>query len=273
MFRNPPETMVAVINSADREPDAPGSGHQSSSSNFFFKLPGWPSSATRIVVLQASIPKTYYLIENGLNSITVKESNGLIDRYFSVDMASGNYNAVSFRALFAAALTSHSAASGFGLLYSITLPNRLREVETGKMTFRAQGPATATFITSDHSINEQLGLDPNKEYPFVAGFLTSGNVCNFNLHSQLFIRSDICQNVQDCILQDIYTVDSITSSYIVFTNMAPGLSSKKLDGEARLVPSPSAQIAPRSYHFWLTDGASRVINLHGIDMSFTVLIY
>lgn len=255
---------VFTVNSGLRD-----SEHGGTASNFFYKFPLFATTASRIVVLTASIPKTYYLVEE--NSLLVTE----FDRSFEVKMPRGNYNAVSFRGTFSSLLTSGSATSGYGFLYSIDSVRTLRTVDTGLMTIRVQGNTLNVFnsegvsdimqiqpiFTVNESLHEQLGLYPNVTYTFANNSLTSVHVCNFNLLSQLFLRSDICKNSQDNILQDIYAVSNITNSYIVFENKSPMISSKKLNNNGQ------------TYHFWLTDAHGNVVNLNGIEMSFTVLVY
>lgn len=249
---------VFTVNSGERviHDNEPGTD-----SNFFFKFAtSFSPTASRIVVLQASIPKTYYLVNE--NSFTVVKGN----LTFNVSLPQGNYNAISFRGELATRMTAASAEFGMGFLYSVMASSRLRSVETGLMTLRVQGNLVGNeyiqpqLIIND-TLHEQLGFNPNSANTFVNNHLTSTHVCNFNLLSSLIIRSDICQNSQDNILQDIYAVSNVSNSFIVYENKAPNLYSKKLNHNGQ------------TYHFWLTDVHGHIINLRGIEMCFTVLIY
>ncbi|DAC81603.1 TPA_asm: penton [Physarum slime mold MELD virus] len=216
--------------------------HGGSNSNFFFKfLTQFSPVASRVVVLTTSIPKTYYLITEG-NSLQVTE----LDRTYSISFPAGNYNVISFRGILAGLLNVRSSISGYGFIYSVDALNTLRTVDTGLMTLRVQanvigGNYIQPVLTINDTLYEQLGFAANSVYTFTDNALTSSSVCNFNLHSQVYLRSDICQNSQDNILQDIYAVSNTTNSYIVFENKAPTLTSKKLNNNGQI------------YHFWLTD--------------------
>lgn len=248
-----------IVNSGARQEEH----EHGTDSDFLFKFPAlFNPQASRIVVLQASIPKTFYLTEQ--NSITMTE--GAIS--YTISLPRGNYNVISFRGTLAQYLTVASGNQGMGFVYSIDSPSRLKEVETGLMVLRVQGNEISPGIfmqpiltTDNSSIHEQLGLHPASSYTFVSNQLTSIHVCTFNLHSQVCIRSDICQNTQDNILQDIYAVSNVSNSYMVFENKAPNLYSKRLNNNGQ------------TYHFWLTDLRGTIIDLHGIEMSFTVLVY
>src|ERR1700735_5628370 len=77
----------------------------------------------RCVVLQASIPLSFYLIQAGYNTFTLKESTSTA----LITIPAGNYSAVSLIAVLTPLLNFSSPHS---YTYSITLPNQYTSAST-----------------------------------------------------------------------------------------------------------------------------------------------
>jgi hypothetical protein len=166
---------------------------------------------THVVVLQASIPKTYYLISQNYNTFILQENATQIIIAISV----GTYNKNSFRLALQNLLTNNSVNHW---TYTITAINPDIQVDTGLYTFNVStnsSQPSIIFSGDNNNCYEQMGFMANSVNTFVSNQLISVNVVNFSLESTLFIHSDICQNkLQDNILQEIYTPGIGYNSFI-----------------------------------------------------------
>jgi hypothetical protein len=211
----------------------------------------------RVVLIQASIPKTYYQIATPNNIFTLSE-NEIITR---ITIPPGNYSKVSFRKALQTLLNSFSSQ---GWVYTISEDNILQQADTGKYTFTVTGNTSQPSIifNSTDYCYEQMGFNANSCNIFVSNTLISTNVCNFSLESTLFIHSDICQNsTSDNILQDIYTCGYGFNSFIRYDQLNPELNAKPFTGKSGI------------YNFYLTDENSVPINTNGININLTLCIY
>ena len=82
------------------------------------------------------------------------------------------------------------------------------------------------------------------------------------LQDNILIHSDIYQNYNDNILQEIYTGDTITFANIVFYNSQAFAYSKKITTNNFNI-----------YNFYLTDDSNNQIDLHENNMLITLLLF
>ena len=82
------------------------------------------------------------------------------------------------------------------------------------------------------------------------------------LQDNILIHSDICQNYNDNVLQEIYTGDTTAFANIVFNNSQAIVYSKK-------ITTNNSNI----YNFYLTDDSNNQIDLHGNNMLITLLLF
>lgn len=229
-------------------------------SNFSFKLLLDPTrNFNKVIVLQASIPKTFYLISEPNNTFILNENGTNI----IITIPVGNYTKTSFRQLLTQILNSSSLN---GWTYSITENNILIQADTGKYIFSVSGNGTSQpiiqFANNNNNCYEQLGFDSNSTNTFISSSLISTNVVNFSLESTLFIRSNICQNsTSDNILQEIFTTGVPYNSFINYTCLQPELYSKNFVGKSD------------TYTFYLTNENGIEIDTNGININFTICIY
>lgn len=211
----------------------------------------------RVVLLDANIPKSYYIINNANNLVIVNE-NG-VDR--TIVMPSGNYTRTSFVNV----LTSLLNTDGIGWTYTITYKNMSSTEDDGKLTYTVSGNSGVqpifkfpTVIT----IYEQMGFDLGSEYEFTADTLTSANVINLAQESTVFLRSDMVEtNNNDNILQSFVTSSNGMYSIISFVNPDPIFYSRVINHKAN------------SYKFYLTDELGQEIDLNGLSYQFTICMY
>jgi hypothetical protein len=215
----------------------------------------------RVTVLQANIPVSYYIVQAGLNTFQFKEPS---HPAVTVTIPAGNYNANSFAVVVGSQLTSNSPN---GLTYTITYPSSFTQNNTGQFTYTVNSTSSPIqFIFGSAPVYEQFGFSPNATYTFTVGATTSTlisiNVVKFIPEDTLFIHSDICDGGDTDILQEIYNNNNSALSNISFLSTDPLSYSKKLRTNANMTAT-----------FSLTDESNEPINLNGLNMLITIMIY
>ena len=208
-----------------------------------------------MVLLNASIPNSFYLIQDGYNTFTLQED--IISA--TITIPPGNYSAKVFAAVVCALMT---AASHSDWIYSMTLPNQNTEASTGKFTYSVTGNTSQPSIICSANVNEQLGFAINSINTFVANQIISSTVVNFAPESTLFIHSDIADNGDSDVLQEIYTNNTPTLAVISYQCTAPEYYSKVLQSNQS-----------NTFNFSLTNEKKQLMNLNGVDMQLTLCLY
>jgi hypothetical protein len=234
------------------------------SSNFTYKLQ-IPKTFqyTHACVLQAIIPKSYYLVAAGYNTFILSENS--VETIVTV--TPGNYNVVSWQTIISALLT---ASSSQGWTYSITFPNSQTQVDTGMFTHTVTGNASQPSIIFPAASNlyEQFGFNANSINTFANGTLTSANVVKFQQEDTIYIHTDLISvNTMDDktdVLQEILASSTPTYSNIIYT--LPG----SVEGCSRKL---STSAGNNVYRFSLTDENNNVLNLNGLNCVFTIVMY
>lgn len=227
-------------------------------SNFSYYLNIDPNEEfDRVVVLAASIPKSYYLVDSSYKSFTLQEGVSTV----TITFDEGNYtrNGLSIKLQ---SLLNANSPNDFS--YTVTYKNISNNADNGKytITVSGNGGVQPIFIFTNQ-MYEQLGFNINSSNQFTANVLESTNVVNLTNETTLFIHSDICQNNEgNNILQEIYASGEPSYSTISFSNHAPSEYSKIM------VTSKS-----NSYNFYLTDENGQNINTNGVNINLTIMIY
>ena len=209
----------------------------------------------RVVVAQASIPKSYYMIPNGFNTFTLQEPSKSPQ---IVIIPYGNYTKSSLLTQLALSLNTASQLNYVlpitGYTYTVT-----SSTLTGMLTFSVSGSVNPSFIFTTN-VYEQLGFVANTTYTFVNSTLTSPNVLKLQLEDTLYILSD-CSNALSGVLQEVYC-NSADFSNITFYQQNAELYSKNLICNQNNV-----------FRFTLTDENFRPLNLNGLNMNMTLIFY
>lgn len=239
------------INSRERE--------SGSDSNFVYNIKLAPDvEADSIVVLNALIPKSYYLIQDTTPFDNVFE---LVENGVSVTITIpiGSYSLTTFKNTIASLLTSHSPNS---LTYLITYPSSTQP-DTGKFTYSSSNPAIqSTFVFNDH-MYEPMGFLRSSTNPFTAGVLTSSCVLKLQAEDRILIRSNLTSNsTDDDILISINSSTSVNYSSIAWTNPSPEWYVHKLSTKNS-----------SSCYFQITDEDGELLNLNGLNCNFSILIF
>lgn len=237
---------IYYINSRDRI--------SGTDSDFTFDIDMKGINATHAVILAAYIPKSYYSISSPANSFTLEEDG----KQATVTLQPGSYNR---QALITSLQTALNSTSLNGWSYSVAAAST-SSAETGKLTYTVSGNTSQpVFIFPVSSPWEQLGFDRSSINTFVGDGIESTNVVNLQGEHTLFLHSDLVQE-SDNVLQEFYTSNELSFSSLSFQNPNPELYAKKLQSKTDNV-----------YRFYLTDEDSNPINLNGLNIVLTLLVY
>lgn len=252
MSINPNSQHIVYINSADRL--------SGTSDNFTYNINLPPDKRfNKVVVLDAIIPKSYWLVQSGYNVFQLTENGTTVN----VTLPLGNYNLISFRSIVGSALTT---ASPNGWTYTITYPNPNTSPDTGKLTYSVTGNSSSqpsfTFLSSN-SLFENFGFDIGT-HTFSGDSLTSANVIKLQVEDKIFINSDLVKSSpnQFGVLQEINVAPSPSYSSVTYQCTAPDFYAKDV-----------LKYTSSTYSFSLSDVHNFPINLNGLPFSFTLLFY
>lgn len=210
----------------------------------------------KVCVLQMSIPKSYYLIQQG-EHFTLEENKIEV----VIQITPGNYTRKSFAATIQNFLNSLSPN---GWTYAVTYQNSSTQYDDGKYTFTvSNNTGQPSFIfDTDHNLYENMGFDIGSTNTFVANTLKSTNVINLQKETTLYLHSDIANNGNDNVLQEVFASTSNDYSTITFLQRDVEAYSKDITTNTNNV-----------YRFYLTDEDDRAINLNGLNMECTIVMY
>lgn len=209
-----------------------------------------PKEVDTVCVLRATIKKSYYLVQDGQNIFTLKE--GSVNKQITVPI--GNYSASSFRLVLEGLLNSNSPTSW---AYTVTLPNTAVAASTGKFTYNCVG-GNPSFIFTVY-LYEQFGFDKNTTNDFINNTLTSANVVSFQLQDVLRIHSNIVNDSNNDILQEVSAISNDFGS----------LKYECSDIEANSKPF---SIKTNTFSFKILDEEEQPINL-SLNVLITLLFY
>ena len=224
-------------------------------SNFCMMIPiPAGSKYTNVCVLDMSVPKSYYLIQDGYNTFTLVE--GVIET--QIGIPPGNY---SRRSLQANLITLLNTGSPNHWIYQVTYPNSATQADTGKFTFTVSGNSSQPSINCTVNVFEVLGFNMNSTNVFIDNSLTSTNVIKLQLEDTLFLHSDMATNGHTDILASIYS-DGPDMSIMQYKCTDVQAYSKKLN-----------TTSSNYFHFSLLNEDRVRMNTNGLNITFTLLIY
>ena len=182
----------------------------------------------RVVVLNALIPKSYYLIQNGPfeNIFELKEDATTV----TVTVPVGSYLLSTFKNIIGALLIP---ASPNGLTYTLTYPtNNLPD--TGKWTFTQNNAAIQSSIIVNAHFFEPFGFLSASTNAFTGTTLESTCVIKLQSEDRLKISSNCCLNGRDDVLVSINSTSSINYSSINYICPAPEFYSRILSSKIHI---------------------------------------
>lgn len=208
------------------------------------------SGFDHVCVLQASIPLSFYLVQNGTNTFTLTEDG--IDTVMTIP--EGNYNYQTFMTAVTSLLNTNSH---HGWIYSITF-----SLLTAKYTFKVTGNSGQPTLSFTNHMSQQFGFNKISNNEFITNTLTSVNTVNFIPESTIYIHSDIVEDETD-VLQEIYSNNTIPYSQVTYQLKTDVLAySKKL-----------RTTKANSFSFYLTNEEDDELLVNGQDVLITLLLY
>jgi hypothetical protein len=203
----------------------------------------------KISLVNCSIPKSYYLINNTSNELIINELG--IDKY--VYIQNGNYSLLSLCNW----LNTANNLSQYGVSYTYNFnPN----IQTGRITISVTGNNGNDVIfkfANDNNPGLILGFE-EINYTFNS-YIESPNICNMELTNSISICCDIVENE---ILFSI-TPNVLAYNYINYQNNSLDITSKKINRQIR-----------NNIRIYLLDNiANKPINLNGVNMSLSIVLF
>lgn len=213
-----------------------------------------------VCLVQASIPRSFYNVATNYNTFTLYEPTAT--KTITITLTPASYNKINLASVLATTLTAASLASGNGWTYSVSYPASTVG-DTFKYTFSVSGNATQPQFIFTTNLNRQLGFEENTTYTFSANSLTSANCINLSYITRAFIKSNVCLNAQDGILEEILNYGSFPMlSLCYYQQLSFDLNTRIYNDSAT-----------NSWNFSLVDSFDRVIDLNGIPWSFSLVFY
>ena len=238
--------VLAYLDSSQRE------GGSNSASDFMYQL-NLPKNQSfkRIAVTRATFPKQYYMIDSTNNTFIVTVAGTPYTA--TIALADPNGRNYSTNEL-AVAVKTALDASGSGNVYTITFNTGL-QTQTGRFTITAD---TSDFVLSsaNDSIARYLGISDGVSDTLV---YVSDHIANLQRYDSLYLRSSMCTNGTDNILQEFIVRD--TADFDVY-NVSPSPLNWKVvrNGESNL------------QNFVITDINGKAVNLNGGNVQLTLVL-
>lgn len=221
-----------------------------------------------ICVLQAAIPKSYYLIDEGRNNFTLREIVAGEPVNILISIVPGNYTRRSLAYTLNDLLNSQSLEHGNGHTYTVLVPDTARGPDTGKYKFTVNTlvPEVQPRIVfgSTSSPADQMGFLQNTEYFFSNGVLESVQVCNLQLDESVYIMCHNVVNGTSTILQEIYSATPDFGMMMFEVGAAGGIMANKKKLQKNL---------GNFFQFQILNSDLEKLNLNGINLSFSLLIW
>lgn len=197
---------------------------------------------------------------SGYNTFTLTE----LDSSTTITVPPGSYTKINLALKLQSLLIAGSVTLGHNWTYTCTYP-AYTEPDDFRLTFTVSGNSgnQPSFTFTTLSPFRQLGFEASTTYTFSANTLKSANAINLSYVLRAFIKSNIVQNTQDSILEEILSVGSFAPQSIVyFQQYNFDMNSKQL-----------SSVNNNSWNFTLVDSYNQEIDLNGISWSFTLVFF
>lgn len=218
------------------------------------------NSYDSVVLLAASIPKSWYNVPSNYNTFTLTEKGVPT----TITVPPGSYNKINLATKLAILLTTGSVTLGNNWTYTCTYPAPT-EPDDFKYTFTVSGNGLfqPSFTFTTVSPERQLGFEQNTTYNFVANTLKSVNAINLAYVLRVFLKSNICDTANDGILAEFQNIGSYPSQSVVY------YQETEIDVNTKVFNKSSSN----SWTFTIVDSFDRIVDLNGIPFSFTLCFF
>ena len=201
----------------------------------------------RIVVMQASIPKSFYLVNAPYNTFQLLEpgtssSGSAINIFGSVStngatktitLAEGNYSKTNMIVCLQTMLSLASSLNSTlatQYVYTVGYP-LMNQPNTGKFTYTVTNLITTQpqiIFPAGSTLYLPMGFNRASTNIFSSSILPSQNVISLQAKDTIFIKSNIVASSTKAVLQEIYTTANPDFSLIIFNQNDVELNSKEL---------------------------------------------
>ena len=251
------------------------------SGNFSINFAMPPNNTyNRIVVMQASVPKSFYLVSAPYNTFQLLEtgttSSGSATNTFgsvstngaikTITLTEGNYSKTNMIVCLQTMLSLASSLNSTlatQYVYIVGYP-LMNQPNTGKFSYTVVNLTTSQpqFIFPVNStLYLPMGFNRGSTNIFSSSFLTSQNVIRLQAKDTIFIKSNIVANSTKAVLQEIYTSANPDFSVISFIQNDVELNSKQL------------LYKDNNFSCSITDEDDNVLNLNGQDVIFSICCF
>jgi hypothetical protein len=210
----------------------------------------------RVVLVKATIPKTYYLIDAPFNTFILEEDGVQV----TITVPPGDYSRTSFQVVIEELLNTFSP---HGWTYDVTYPNSRIEADTGKYTFAVSGSGllSPSFIFGE-GLHRQMGFLKDSTNVFDGLEITSTAVLKFQLEDAVFLRTNMVNTRSDNIMAAVFMNTSPQFTTVLYECKDLTACSKPL----------STQNAS-SFRFWMTDAHGHTINFNGSNWNAEIMTF
>jgi hypothetical protein len=207
-----------------------------------------------VCLLSASIPKSYYAIQDGMNTFIFGENatTGYVE--YTITIPPGTYSANNF-----ATTVSNLINDNTEFTYTITV-----DLNKAKFTFTSSNPIKTYVVKPGEFLYNRFGLEKNSTNNSSGGFIFSDNVIDMSPESDLFIRSDIISGGADANEDIFYDIQA--------SNVPPFGRIQTIDSD----PQQHSRVLNNTqdtYRFFITDEFGNAINLNGLNWTATILFF
>jgi hypothetical protein len=252
-----------------------------SAGNFSINLAMPPNNRyDRIVVMQAAIPKSFYLVSAPYNTFQLLEtgtsSSGSATNMFgsvssngatkTITLAEGNYSKTNMIVCLQTMLSLASSLNSTlatQYVYTVGYP-LMNQPNTGKFTYTVTNLTTSQpqiIFPAGSTLYLPMGFNRASTNIFSNNILPSQNVICLQAKDTIFIKSNIVASSNKSVLQEIYTTANPDFSLIIFNQNDVELNSKEL------------LYKDNNYTFSITDEDDNILNFNGQDVIFSICCY
>ena len=251
------------------------------SGNFSINFAMPPNNTyNRIVVMQASVPKSFYLVSAPYNTFQLLEtgttSSGSATNIFgsvstngaikTITLTEGNYSKTNMIVCLQTMLSLASSLNSTlatQYVYIVGYP-LMNQPNTGKFSYTVVNLTTSQpqfIFPANSTLYLPMGFNRGSTNIFSSSFLTSQNVIRLQAKDTIFIKSNIVANSTKAVLQEIYTSANPDFSVISFIQNDVELNSKQL------------LYKDNNFSFSITDEDDNILNLNGQDVIFSICCF
>ena len=252
-----------------------------SSGNFSINLLMPPNNNyNRIVVMQASIPKSFYLVSAPYNIFQLLEtgttSSGSVTNTFgsvscngaikTITLTEGNYSKTNMIVCLQTMLclaSSLNSTLATQYVYTVGYP-LMNQPNTGKFNYTVVNLTTSQpqiIFPANSTLYLPMGFNRASTNIFINSNLTSQNVIRLQAKDTIFIKSNIVASSNKAVLQEIYTTCNPDFSVINFMQNNIELNAKEL------------LYKDNNFTFSITDEDDNILNLNGQEVIFSICCF